>query len=496
VSAAVSESASNAVHFLLDGKPVAATDLPPTMTVLEYLREIAHRTGTKEGCAEGDCGACTVVLGELAPDGSEVRYRAVNSCIRLLPTIDGQELVTVENLQAKDGRLHPVQQAMVDHHASQCGFCTPGFVMSLFALYLRSEAPSREQVLEALSGNLCRCTGYRPIIDAALRMGEYPEPPRWSRQSARSSERLAALRDLRRQRSLKTPGFYAPRSTDELAAALQAEPHAVVLAGGTDIGLWVTQQLRDLPSIIYIGEVAELKRIERDAAGIVIGAAVTLTEGWDAIVAAYPQLQELAQRFGSPPVRNSGTLCGNIANGSPIGDAMPALIALGAEIELRRARHTRRLPLERFYLGYQRKDLLPGEFVVSVTVPAPRAGQQFASYKLSKRIDQDISAVCAAFVVEQQGERVVAARIAFGGVAAIPSRAPATENALIGRAWNEDSIERAAAALSQDFKPLTDLRASSAYRLKAAGNLLRRFYLAHGGSTMPLRTAALAAAPR
>ena len=496
MSAGVPQSTSSTVRFLLDGEQVSASDLPPTMTVLEYLREIAHRTGTKEGCAEGDCGACTVVLGELAPDAAQVAYRAVNSCIRLLPTIDGQELVTVESLQAPDGRLHPVQQAMVDNHASQCGFCTPGFVMSLFALYLHDAAPPRERVLEALSGNLCRCTGYRPIIDAGLRMGGYPPPAHWSRDAAHSAARLEALRSLRRQRSLKLPGFQAPRSSDELAAALEADPDAVLLAGGTDIGLWVTQQLRDLPSIIYIGEVAELKRIRRDAAGIVIGAAVPLTEAWGAIVAAYPQLAEQAQRFGSPPVRNSGTLCGNIANGSPIGDAMPALIALGAEIELRRGEHTRQLPLEFFYLGYQRKDLARGEFVVSVTVPPPRAGQRVASYKLSKRIDQDISAVCAAFAVEQQGTRIVGARIAFGGLAAIPARARATEAALIGRPWSAQTIESAAAALAEDFQPLTDLRASSAYRLQAAGNLLRRFYFEAQDSATPLRTAALAANPR
>jgi len=317
-------------------------------------------------------------------------------------------------------------------------------------------------------------------------------------RSAQSSykEVTTALRSLRRQRALKFPGFHAPRTSDELAAALEADPDAVLLAGGTDIGLWVTQQLRDLPSIIYIGEIAELKRIRSEAAGIVIGAAVPLTEGWGAIVAAYPQLAELAQRFGSPPVRNSGTLCGNIANGSPIGDAMPALIALGAAIELRRGEHTRHLPLDRFYLGYQRKDLARGEFVASVTVPAPRAGQRLASYKLSKRIDQDISAVCAAFAVEQQGDRIVAARIAFGGLAAIPARARATEAALIGRPWTQESIEVAAAALAEDFQPLTDLRASCAYRLQAAGNLLRRFYFEAEGSAVPVRTAALAAATR
>ena len=492
MTAGVPQSASNIIRFLLDGEQVSASGLPPTMTVLEYLREVACRTGTKEGCAEGDCGACTVVLGELAPDGVRVGYRAVNSCIRLLPTIDGQELVTVESLQPRDGALHPVQQAMVDNHGSQCGFCTPGFVMSLFALYLHNPTPAREQVLEALAGNLCRCTGYRPIIDAGMRMGGYPTPANWSREAAYSSVRVAALRPLRRTQSLSFPGFRAPRSCDELAAAFEADPTAVLLAGGTDIGLWVTQQLRDLPSIIYIGEVAELKSIQSDAAGITIGAAVPLTEGWGAIVATYPQLAELAQRFGSPPVRNSGTLCGNIANGSPIGDAMPVLIALGAEIELRRGSHTRRLPLDQFYLGYQRKDLASAEFITAVIVPAPQPGRRVASYKVSKRFDQDISAVCAAFAVDRQGDRVSSARIAFGGLAAIPARARATEAALIGRPWNLDSIETAAAALAEDFRPLTDLRASSAYRLQAAGNLLRRFYFESAGATNAVRTGEVA----
>jgi xanthine dehydrogenase small subunit len=496
VTAGVPQSASNIIRFLLDGEQVSASGLPPTMTVLEYLREVANRTGTKEGCAEGDCGACTVVLGELAPDGTRIGYRAVNSCIRLLPSIDGQDLVTVESLQASDGPLHPVQQAMVDNHGSQCGFCTPGFVMSLFALYLHNPSPAREQVLEALAGNLCRCTGYRPIIDAGMRMGNYPTPANWSREAAYSSVRLAALRALRRTQPLKFPGFSAPRSCDELAAAFEADPDAVLLAGGTDIGLWVTQQLRELPSIIYIGEVAELKSIQSDAAGIKIGAAVPLTEGWSAIVAAYPQLAELAQRFGSPPVRNSGTLCGNIANGSPIGDAMPVLIALGAEIELRCGGHTRRLPLDQFYLGYQRKDLASAEFITAVIVPAPQPGRHVASYKVSKRFDQDISAVCAAFAVDRQGDRVSSARIAFGGLAAIPARAKATEAALTGRPWNLDSIETAAAALAEDFRPLTDLRASSAYRLQAAGNLLRRFYLETAGAANALRTAEVAANAR
>jgi xanthine dehydrogenase small subunit len=478
-----------AVRFVLDGQVMAASNLPSTMTVLEYLRDVAHRTGTKEGCAEGDCGACTVVLGELAPDCSHVSYRAVNSCIRFLPTIDGHELVTVESLQAEDGSLHPVQQAMVDHHGSQCGFCTPGFVMSLFALYLQSTAPSREQVLEALSGNLCRCTGYRPIIEAGCRMGSYATPAHWSRDTAKSPVRRAALRAIRRDHALVLEDFSAPRTTDEFAAALEREPASLVLGGGTDIGLWVTKQLRDLPPIVYLGEVAELQQVRSDAVGLEIGAAVSLSRGWGAIIAAYPQLTELAQRFGSTPVRNSGTLCGNLANGSPIGDSMPVLIALGAELTLRRGARTRRLSLESFYRGYQRKDLECGEFIVSVRVPRPSPGQWVASYKVSKRFDQDISAVCAAFAVQVDEGRIRTARMAFGGMAAIPARARAAESALIGAEWTQDSIETAAAALSTDFQPLSDLRASDDYRLQCAGNLLRRFYFEHDGAVGPLRTA-------
>jgi xanthine dehydrogenase small subunit len=486
------EAGADAIRFRLDDEQVSARGFAPTMTVLEYLRDVAHRTGTKEGCAEGDCGACTVVLGSLAGDGKPVEYRAINSCIRLLPTVDGHELITVESLVDRDGTLHPVQQAMVDCHASQCGFCTPGFVMSLFALYLESQAPTRSDVLQALAGNLCRCTGYRPIIDAGCAMGSYATPRHWSRAAAQSTDRRQALLPLRRDRALRLPGFIAPRTTAELEAALAAEPHAVVLAGGTDVGLWVTKQLRDLPAIIYIGEVAELHRLQSDANGIYIGAAVSLTDAWRAIVAAYPALSELAERFGSPPVRNSGTLGGNIANGSPIGDAMPALMVLAAEIEVRSTAATRQIPLDQFYLGYQRKDLKPGEYLHSVHIPPPRPGLHLAGYKLAKRIDQDISAVCAAFAVEVQDGRVASARLAFGGMAAIPARARASETALIGQPWNAQGIEPAIAALASDFQPLSDMRASSAYRLEAAGNLLRRFFLERSNATISTRASSLA----
>jgi xanthine dehydrogenase small subunit len=476
------------IRFILDGEVVCVSEIAPTTTVLDYLREQRHRTGTKEGCAEGDCGACTVVIGELTADGTQIRYRAINSCIRFLPTLDGKELVTVESLATDDGTLHPVQQAMVDLHASQCGFCTPGFVMSLFALYQQRETTNRAEVVDALAGNLCRCTGYRPIIDAGCAMSSYAEPSRWSRVDAQSTAHIDALRALRREDALALNGFVAPRSVDELAAALEAAPDSLLLAGGTDVGLWVTKHLRDLPSILYLGEVAELQRIDDIDGSLRIGAAVALTDAWAAIVASYPALDELATRFASPPVRNSGTLVGNIANGSPIGDAMPALIALDAQIELRRGKISRALPLEAFYLDYMQKDLARGEFVVAVTLPAPRPNQTIASYKLSKRIDQDISAVCAAFVFEFDGEFVTKARIAFGGMAAIPKRAAQTEAALLGQRWDDAAIDRAMTALARDFQPLSDMRASAAYRLRGAQSLLRRCFLESTAQNAPLRT--------
>jgi xanthine dehydrogenase small subunit len=399
--------------------------------------------------------------------------------------------VTVESLLSADGGLHPVQQAMVDHHASQCGFCTPGFVMSLFALYLQTGGPTREQVIDALSGNLCRCTGYRPIIEAGMRMSEYPTAPHWNRETPARASRLAELRALERDEPLRIPGFFAPRTVSELAAELESNPNSLVLAGGTDIGLWVTKQLRDLPPIVYIGAVAELSHIRRTAATLEIAAAVSLTDAWRALVAEFPTLAEMAQRFGSPPVRNSGTLCGNLANGSPIGDSLPVLIALGAELELRRGSRTRCLPLESFYLAYQRTALEPGEFVLSVQVPIPCASCWIAAYKVSKRFDQDISAVAAAFVVQVKEGRIVTARLAFGGMAAVAARAAQAERALVGAAWTAASIETAAEKLAQDFAPLTDMRASSTYRLRAAGNLLRRFHMEHSGSTAPTRTTGL-----
>ena len=477
---------SGTIRFVLDGEVIELEDVEPTRTVLQFLREDLGRTGTKEGCAEGDCGACTVVIAELDRSAGELTLRAINSCIQFLPTLDGKELITVESLRADSAGLHPVQQAMVDCHGSQCGFCTPGFVMSLFALYKTQSEPSRRDIDDALAGNLCRCTGYRPIIAAAEAMYDTPASDGdWLRQPCGSqqtpADRVERLRGIARRDSLcvRHNGhiYFAPRELDEFATVMTEHTDAIVLAGGTDIGLWVTKQHRELATVVYTGEVATLSDIDVSDSHIDIGAAATLTAAMPVILEHYPLLDELLRRFASPPIRNAATLGGNIANGSPIGDSMPALMAAGASLLLRSATGSREVALDDFYHDYQVNDLNPGEFIERIRIPLPGDGVSLYSYKLSKRFDQDISAVCTAYRLQLDDDRVKSIRIACGGLAATIKRALRCEEALTGQPWNEDTIARGMAAFAEDFQPISDMRASAGYRMRGGQNLLRRLYL-------------------
>ncbi|HSD38026.1 MAG TPA: xanthine dehydrogenase small subunit [Rhodocyclaceae bacterium] len=476
-----------AIRFWHQGKVVDVSGISPQRTVLQWLREDAHCTGSKEGCAEGDCGACTVVVGsrdDSAPDG--LRLEAVNSCIQFMPTLDGKALFSVEDVKQADGTLHPVQQAMVDCHGSQCGFCTPGFIMSLWADYEgRDAAPTRDEITNTLSGNLCRCTGYRPIIDAAQAAWQKP-CVKMSRAPVRAAlDELAALPALEYSDGKQT--FFAPRSTDALAALYNELPTARILAGSTDVGLWVTKQLRELGDIIYVGAAEDFAQIAVDDKWIEIGAGVSLTDAFDTLIADEPEWAELAERFASVPIRNAGTLGGNVANGSPIGDSMPALIALGAQVVLQQSERIREMPLEDLYLAYQKTALEKGEFVRALRIPRATPQRFFRTGKISKRRDQDISAVCAAFALTlDDAGTVLAARIAFGGMAATPKRAAAAEAALNGRIFSDESACDAMRALTSDYQPLADMRASAEYRMQVAQNLLWRLWLDYS-STDALR---------
>ena len=465
--------AREVVRFLRRGRVVERRGFAPTETLLDHLRLHEHALGTKEGCAEGDCGACTVAVGRLRRDG-RVAYEPVNSCIQLVGMLDGAEVVTVDDLAPSGRALHPVQRAMVDAHASQCGFCTPGFVMSLFTLYHARVAADRDIVNDWLAGNLCRCTGYRPIADAALACCTGKPDDAYTRRAGETASRLAALADDAHLFAGDEASFFAaPATEDELAALAARHPDATIVGGATDVGLWITKQLRDLPRILHTGRVASLHEVREREDGVEIGAAATYTEAERALGALDADIAEMLRRLGSKQVRAAGTVGGNIANGSPIGDSPPVLIALDASIELRLRDRRRTLALEDFFLAYGRQDRAPGEVLTRIRVPRPGPDEHFRCYKISKRFDQDISALLGAFLFRIEGGRVVAARIAYGGMAATPKRAARAEQAVTGLALDRPSSwTDAAAALADDFTPIDDLRASAAYRLRVARALL------------------------
>ncbi len=471
---------NNTVRFVLDGEIIEATDFDPTITVLQYLRRNVRRTGTKEGCAEGDCGACTVAVGSL--DGDKINYRAINACIAFLPTLDGKELVTVESL-GTPGRLHPVQQAMVDCHGSQCGFCTPGFVMSLFVHYENDAPTDHKNLCDALAGNLCRCTGYGPILAAGERMKALPSAAMYHQ----SKNTVELLKRIRREDTLTIEYFsgenakryYAPKTLQDLLTLRAENPDATLVAGATDVGLWVTKQHRNLDTIIALNEVCDLKSIRETENSIEIGAMASYADAHEALARWHPDFGEVLRRLGSTQIRNSGTIGGNIANGSPIGDSMPLLIAGGAMLVLRSQKGAREIPLEEFFVDYGKQDLHDDEIVERVSLPRLGKDDYFRAYKISKRFDQDISALCAAFNFTFKNGRVECARLAFGGMAATPKRAKHCESVLNGADWSQEAMETAAVALEKDFAPISDIRASAQYRLAAAKNLLRKAFLEH-----------------
>ena len=468
------------IRFIRRGEVTTLGNVPPDRTLLEVLREDLGACGTKEGCGEGDCGACTVVIAE--PEGASLRFRAINSCIRLAHSVDGLALWTVEDLSEPDGTLHPAQEAMVQCHGSQCGFCTPGFVMSLFGMYQTHVRAGREitrEVAQAdLSGNLCRCTGYRPILEAAQCMAHLPASP------IDEADLVAKLAALRAQApSISASGYQMPTTLPELLALRRDHPGAQVVAGCTDVGLWVTKQHRRLPQVLDVTRVRELRQIETTQGHLSIGAAVPLADAYAALVAQRPSLATFAERFAGLPVRNSGTLGGNVANGSPIGDSMPLLIALDTRIVLASTRGARSLALEDFYTGYRQTALAADEVVVRLDVPLPAPDEFLRAYKISKRYDDDISAVCLAIRMHRQGQTITGVRIGAGGVAATPARARQAEAVLEGQAWSEAAANAAATALRAQFQPISDMRASAAYRREVLGNLMQRFWLETQGTS-------------
>ncbi|GAA5144005.1 xanthine dehydrogenase small subunit [Thalassotalea piscium] len=487
---------NSTIHFLLNNKRVTIENIDPNLTILQYLREIQFNTGTKEGCASGDCGACTVVLAELdATDNTKLNYQSINSCITFVGSLHGKQLITVEDL--KDGaKLHHAQQTLIDNHGTQCGFCTPGFVMSSFALHKHNKKPTRAEVLEALAGNLCRCTGYRSIIEAALTESVAVESDTFAQHYEQTVSALTELQKLPTPCLIGNGNRYiAPKDIGELAHELINEPKSILLAGGTDLALSVTQNLAIINSLVYVGGVKELAKIEESDSEIIIGSALPYSKFIDTLHHYYPDLGEMIERIGSKQVRNNGTLGGNIGNASPIGDMPPALIALGATMTLHRNGVERTMLVEDFFIDYKKTLLKPSEFIKSIQIPKPLAGQTLKLYKISKRFDDDISAVLAAIFIEQKTQNatgcidntITEIRIAFGGMAAIPKRSPSTEAVLKGNVLTQTLIEQAKEALTTDFQPMSDVRASDKYRMTVAQNLIEKCYLELQSKTIETR---------
>lgn len=466
------------IRFVLNDEAIKLGNFSSSLTLLDYIRLQKSLKGTKEGCAEGDCGACTVLVGRLTSDG--IRYETVNSCIRFMGSLDACHVVTIEHLKGENGELHPVQQAMVNQHGSQCGFCTPGFVMSLYALWMNTPNPTNTQVERALQGNLCRCTGYEPIVKAAIEVSQSSDPvhDKLNLERVNIIKQLSDMHDGQRV-EIRHEGdlIIIPQDVKDLANARAEHPNSTIVAGSTDVGLWVTKHMHDISPTIFINHLQELHAIDIDADSITIGACVSYTDMQSIIAEHFPQMKAFWNRIGGEQVRNMGTVGGNIANGSPIGDTPPALIALGASVTLSTESDQRTLPLKNFFIEYGKQDRSEGDFVEKIHIPFPAPNDMFAVYKISKRRDEDISALCCAIKMNVENGVMKNVAIAFGGMAGTPMHASETEKLLEGKAWSLDTIRKAKAGIDLDFSPLTDWRASKEYRSLAAKNILERFYI-------------------
>jgi len=462
---------SNFISFIHRDQIIEVKNPDPNETLLNYIRTKLKKTGTKEGCAEGGCGACTVVLGELK--NNKINYRAINSCITLLPTLEGKQLILVEDLISKNGKLHPVQEAMVKYHGSQCGFCTPGFVMALFSMFKKYSNFKEDVIKDSIAGNLCRCTGYKPIINAAKSLKSEVKIDHFSKNIKNTIKLLKKINNKSIEISKDHKRYFAPRYVQELKKILKKNININLLSGGTDLSLNITKERKDINSIVYMNSISELNYIKNNNKYIEIGASTPLIDLENYIKKYYPDFTKILRRYGSPQIRNVGTVAGNIATASPIGDCLPLLLSLNAQVVLQDLKKTQTLFLDSFFINYRKTKLKKGQFIHSIIIPLFKKNT-FKAYKVSKRFDDDISSICGAFNLEIVKNKIENVRIAYGGMAAIPKRAIFCEKVLLKSLINEEIVNKAKKALEKDFKPISDMRASGLYRMEVAKNLLEK----------------------